>query len=90
MEVVTISILVRHPPLNEEQVLDERLVLLLPGELVEFAEERKEARKNKCKPKTRVYIKVLNMYVSCSKLRQIVRLLTIVENKKKSKMFCSV
>ena len=47
MEVVTTSILVKHQPLNEEQVQDERLVLLLPEELVGFAEERREVKRSK-------------------------------------------
>ena len=47
MEVVTINILVKHQPLNEEQVRDERLVLLLPEELVGFAEERREVKRSK-------------------------------------------
>ena len=47
MEVVTINILVKHQPLNEEQVRDERLVSLLPDELVGFAEERREMKRSK-------------------------------------------
>merc|ERR1712150_362215 len=47
MVVVTINILVKHLPLCVEPVLDERLVLLLQEELVEFVEARKIATKNK-------------------------------------------
>ena len=47
MEVVTISILVKHQPLNEEQVQNKRLVLLLPEELAGFAEERREVKRSK-------------------------------------------
>jgi hypothetical protein len=47
MEEVTINTLVKLQPLNEEQVLDEKLVLLLLEELVGFVEERRTWRTNK-------------------------------------------
>ena len=47
MVVVTINILVRLQPKLVVQVLDEKLVLLLLEELVEFVEARREAKKNK-------------------------------------------
>ena len=65
MVVVTINILVRHLPLNEEQVLGGKLVLLLPDEQVEFAEEKRAARKSKFKLKTRVitFLYLIGHYV---------------------------
>jgi hypothetical protein len=49
--VVTINILVRHPPANEEQVLDGRSVSLLPEELVVLGEERNPSREPMIKPR---------------------------------------
>ena len=47
MVVETINILVKLQRLNVVLAQDERLVLLLPEGLVEFVEERKEAKRNK-------------------------------------------
>merc|ERR1712223_260107 len=47
MVVVTINILVKHLLLCVELVLDVKSVLLLPEELVESVEARREAKKNK-------------------------------------------
>ena len=49
MVVVTINILVKHLLLCVELVLDAKSVLLLPEELVESVEARREAKKNKYK-----------------------------------------